>query len=620
MSDARPITNVTEYVCGACWNGFGALNPGVRGSDGSLTCPHCGHLQVDGGDWTSMVQDATNAADALDQPEVDFADTLPRTTHTEESAPVGSSAPSAIAREHAASPSIGTDASPTSTTPVVATAEATAAVTPPAAPDANIAESMSAHAAIAAALDAEPTVGVVAGAAELPFDLEEDTPVATVSPIPLVQSPNLNTAEELLAFLEAAEADGADDAFYGETMASLPAVNAVRGAHAPASHVEAAAAHEPTHGPRDDTGRDASPTELGAAGTASPGASVAATVVVIRTTGAAGKASRQAAEAKVTVAGLAPDLASAMDDDDHETAILAENTSPDLQIADLSPEPSEWKLRAPPGLTYNFHSVDALLGWASNRSTEGMQVSVDGQTWRPVSPFLDALRAGHRGRKAFALAQVPEMVASLRDGSRTALDDIRDVDVRDEVLRALESCAPGPPSAPELELVTRPSASRRSRSGGPVEPDEVPQLEAQMAEPEPPEEQRAGRRPTLRSMPQVVGGVTMQPADDPGSAGRNASAQSTGHPSGERRSQSPAPRTTSEQRSGGPAPVGKSQPSSSGVPAATSMSRPSSTRALAATKRDSGMSTPAKVGIALVVVVVAVVALHVLGIVRLPLP
>ena len=41
MSDARPITNITDFVCGSCWNGFSRNDPGVVVGD-QIICPHCG--------------------------------------------------------------------------------------------------------------------------------------------------------------------------------------------------------------------------------------------------------------------------------------------------------------------------------------------------------------------------------------------------------------------------------------------------------------------------------------------------------------------------------------------------------------------------------------------------
>ena len=40
MSDARPITNITDFVCGNCWGTFSRNDPGVQ-ADGQIICPHC---------------------------------------------------------------------------------------------------------------------------------------------------------------------------------------------------------------------------------------------------------------------------------------------------------------------------------------------------------------------------------------------------------------------------------------------------------------------------------------------------------------------------------------------------------------------------------------------------
>ena len=52
MSDARPITDVTEFVCGQCWASFGS-----EGADtgSEVTCPHCGHA-------IGITLDATNGS------------------------------------------------------------------------------------------------------------------------------------------------------------------------------------------------------------------------------------------------------------------------------------------------------------------------------------------------------------------------------------------------------------------------------------------------------------------------------------------------------------------------------------------------------------------------------
>jgi DNA-directed RNA polymerase subunit RPC12/RpoP len=61
VSDARPITNITDYVCGNCWNSFSRSDSGVVQGD-RIVCPHCGHEQTrDGGDWAEKVRNAPSA-------------------------------------------------------------------------------------------------------------------------------------------------------------------------------------------------------------------------------------------------------------------------------------------------------------------------------------------------------------------------------------------------------------------------------------------------------------------------------------------------------------------------------------------------------------------------------
>jgi DNA-directed RNA polymerase subunit RPC12/RpoP len=60
VSDARPITNVTDFVCSSCWQSFSKHDPGVvQGS--RIVCPHCGHvLPSDASDLTAAVRGANS--------------------------------------------------------------------------------------------------------------------------------------------------------------------------------------------------------------------------------------------------------------------------------------------------------------------------------------------------------------------------------------------------------------------------------------------------------------------------------------------------------------------------------------------------------------------------------
>lgn len=76
----------------------------------------------------------------------------------------------------------------------------------------------------------------------------------------------------------------------------------------------------------------------------------------------------------------------------------------------LQPEQRDWKLKAI-GLTYNFHGLDALIGWASNKAGQAMQISQDGNVWRDFTVFFALYRAGVPADKAFADAANPEAAA-----------------------------------------------------------------------------------------------------------------------------------------------------------------------------------------------------------------
>ncbi len=69
-------------------------------------------------------------------------------------------------------------------------------------------------------------------------------------------------------------------------------------------------------------------------------------------------------------------------------------------------EARDWKLKAI-GLTYNFHGLDALIGWASNKAGQSMQISMDGQNWKDFDSFFTAYRAGVPAAKAFGDALEP---------------------------------------------------------------------------------------------------------------------------------------------------------------------------------------------------------------------
>lgn len=476
MSDARPITNVTEFVCGSCWNGFGVKDPGVRQTGGEVVCPHCGHVQPRPGAMTDTVRmAAARATDDDDDDEIGI--------DAAASAAVGAPV---IASEPAAALSAASEAIDAA---VVVGAAEVGFDEPAAAEDTDVegtAESVAVAAGVAAQplgtddtllgddseLDLASTFDATDPAAELPTEFavagagveseptEPDLDVEAVASSP-ASAPQ--TAEELLAFLSRDVGEFDDTGEFSADVAS-----AMVGAAPVAAITEA------------DTEDDDAFDEMFGATREHPGEE-APLVIQHATT----RISRPDVS-KPKAAALAETVrASAGDFSD----ITAESTAPEIRIPEELPEPTEWKLRSPPGLTYNFHSLDALMGWASNRNADDLQVSIDGKDWRPVRPFIEAVRAGHLGRAAYDYAGNPSgplnpAVAAAAAGAdgRSALDDIRDVDVRDEVLRSIESRTSGH-FAP-VKVQSGPSTTRKTKAARPTEEvaDETDELDADTGE------------------------------------------------------------------------------------------------------------------------------------------
>lgn len=65
MSDARPITNITDYVCSACWTSFSKSDPGVLQGD-KVVCPKCGTpLPSDSADLAAAVRSHRSGSDGF---------------------------------------------------------------------------------------------------------------------------------------------------------------------------------------------------------------------------------------------------------------------------------------------------------------------------------------------------------------------------------------------------------------------------------------------------------------------------------------------------------------------------------------------------------------------------
>lgn len=475
MSDARPITNVTEFVCGSCWNGFGVKDPGVRQTGGEVVCPHCGHVQPRPGAMTDTVRmAAARAPDDDDDDEIGI-------DAPEPGAAAAVAAPAAAPTPAAAPETIDEQA-------IVGAAEV-GFDEPGAAEDTDVEGNASAVAAavVAAAhplgtddallgddseLDLASTFDATDPAAEMPAELavagagvesEPTEPDLDVESVGLSKASTPQTTEELLAFLSRDVGEFDDTGEFSAEVAS-----ALVGA-APAAEISEA-----------DTEDDDAFDEMFGAMHENPGKE-APLVIQHATT----RISRPDVS-KAKAAALAETVRASTGDFND---ITSESTAPEIRIPEVLPEPTEWKLRSPPGLTYNFHSLDALMGWASNRNADDLQVSIDGKDWRPVRPFIEAVRAGHLGRAAYEYAGNPSgplnpAVAAAATGAdgRSALDDIRDVDVRDEVLRSIESRTSGHFAPVKVE--GGPSTTRKTkavRATGEVD-DETDELDADTAE------------------------------------------------------------------------------------------------------------------------------------------
>lgn len=290
MSEARPITNVTDFVCGACWNSFSKLDPGVDCGT-HVACPHCGHsMPVE----TSIIDSVRTAprTTAPDPTSGDFETpgpvTLPGNTFTGDEGfpelrrPSGASwlPPDMIARS------------------------------------------------------AEPAGFVVGDADELEdFDFDEPTLR------PDVARQGLLDAVRTMAEVDPTPVDFAFD--------------------------EATAREPPAY-----------------AGTLVP---------------------KDEPVAEPPVPGDTPELDAAL-------AQAADAAGAPLeQDAEAAFVGGDWKLKAM-GLTYNFHGLDALIGRASSKSGQPMQVSVDGVTWKDFDSFHLLYKTGVPASKA--LADAPEPGAS----------------------------------------------------------------------------------------------------------------------------------------------------------------------------------------------------------------
>ncbi len=368
VSDARPITNVTEFVCGECWSSFSRSDPGVlRGDD--VVCPHCRHAQplLGSEDLAQMVRNAPGRGDVddIDDPN-DLDDDFDLATERAVPIAPGSLTPAtALSRVEAAPPAVVVAEPIGHVAGDSADWEADVDVdepTPlPEDIDAIMDEANVAEVRVTRRLPTVESDGFVVGDDELDIDLHEPTPVDAGPSTALFSDEGFDDYDE--AFGETFDVQQRPPR-PGVVSADTAEQDAEALAVALAVHVKTAEAHT------DD-----------------------------------GEFDRE------------------FDDDSH--------AKDPAYAATGSVEVREWKLRAMGGITYNFHSLDAMLGWANNKSGMPMTVSLDGEVWRDFGAFHQRVRAGMDPQEAFGQAEEP-IGAVGQDGDQpSAIDAIQAVDARE---------------------------------------------------------------------------------------------------------------------------------------------------------------------------------------------
>jgi hypothetical protein len=84
-----------------------------------------------------------------------------------------------------------------------------------------------------------------------------------------------------------------------------------------------------------------------------------------------------------------------------EAAVDVNEPTPPADATAAEGERRDWKLKAM-GLTYNFHGIDALAGWAANKAGQQMQVSLDGKVWKDFEAFFALYKSGMTPEAALA--------------------------------------------------------------------------------------------------------------------------------------------------------------------------------------------------------------------------
>lgn len=418
LSDARPITFVTEFVCGSCWNTFSREDPGAVVTENHVECPHCGHPNPS----SDGVSGVTGKVEQV--PGKTDAELL-----AEDSDTFGFGADDP--------PSIRTVApsSPPSAPNAVRAVQAPGAVTAP--------NSVAAPQAVIAADGDTPPTAVRA-------------PSAVATPTGRVSRPQNTVAYVFGAGPLDSRAVSADDDELSVTTRESTDVGATPQAIRQASSAAATSLSAHDLGPRDTQQQPAADAHaLGHDATADL-ESFATLDDVVEPHAGVPDAELQAAldavsfddETAVAPFDEAAD-AGPFDNDAADDPFAAQlvgerdfGKTLDMDPLPLDDAPvavDEWKLKAPTGLTYNFHSLDAMLGWAASKSGADMQVSADGEKWHDFGVFLDHVRGGHTAQEALRLVSEDLEVEELRfvgreSGAmqvRSAMDDIAAVDARE---------------------------------------------------------------------------------------------------------------------------------------------------------------------------------------------
>ncbi len=329
MSDARPITNITDYVCGSCWNSFSLTDPGVVQGD-RLACPHCGHV---------LPQDA-GPADVAELVRNAPANRAPESAEFEtEASTSGNPSPGQGFPELDSAPSYGWLP-----------------------PDID---------APAPRRDAGSS-GFVVGEPD-DFDFNEPT-----------LRPD-QSQDDLLAQVRAAPMRPRSD--LGHIKPTR--VSSGQASAGPATSQAFVVGEELGVDTDEKTPMDGDPR-------------VAAALAEAARAGAPVNAQSPVAVSELAAMSLdaSPDaLLSELD---------AESAGLDLEsTGEADYEFRDWKLKAM-GLTYNFHGLEALLNWASNKAGQAMSVSCDGGTiWKDFHSFFEGSQEGLSAAKAFEAALEP---------------------------------------------------------------------------------------------------------------------------------------------------------------------------------------------------------------------